>query len=213
MYLSKLVLNGRDRTVQADLSNAHKLHQRIMQAFPDEQREHSVERSYRPRDDWNILFRQEVENDVVLVQSEIEPDWSKLPPRYLVNQAVKAWDLEATQFSAGRVFRFRLRANPSKRDNQTRKTIGLFHRPDQLAWLGRQAKRCGFQPHGVDVIPSPNIYGFKGDGSSAIRISTALYQGILEVTDPLPLLTAIQQGIGRGKSYGCGLLSIARFQG
>ncbi|MBW4444362.1 MAG: type I-E CRISPR-associated protein Cas6/Cse3/CasE [Plectolyngbya sp. WJT66-NPBG17] len=206
MYLSKLILNGQDRTVQADLSNAHKLHQRIMQAFPDEQRD-------RPRDDWNILFRQEVENDVVLVQSEIDPDWSRLPPRYLVSQAVKAWDLEATQLSVGRVFQFRLRANPSKRDNQSRKTIGLFHRPDQLAWLERQAERCGFQLHGVDVIPSPNVYGLKGKGSSPIRISTALYQGVLEVKDPLPLLTALQQGIGRGKSYGCGLLSITRFQG
>jgi CRISPR system Cascade subunit CasE len=194
MYLSKLVLNERDRAVQADLSNAHKLHQRMMQAFPDEQRD-------RPRADWNILFRQELDDAVVLVQSKIEPDWSKLPLRYLVNQ-----------FSAGRVFQFRLRANPSKRDNQSRKTIGLFHRPDQLAWLERQAERCGFQLHGVDVVPSPNVYGLKGNGSSPIQISTALYQGVLEVKDPLPLLTALQQGIGRGKSYGCGLLSIARLQ-
>lgn len=206
MYLSKLVLNGRNFDVQKDLSNAHKLHQRIMQSFPDEQRDH-------PRDDWNILFRQEVENDVVLVQSEIEPDWSKLPQGYLKDHAVKTWDLDTAQFSAGRIFQFRLRANPSKRDNQTRKTIGLFHCSDQLAWLERQTSRCGFKLHGADVIPSPNVFGRKGNGSSPIRITTALYQGILEVTEPLPFLAAIQQGIGRGKSYGCGLLSIARFQG
>jgi CRISPR system Cascade subunit CasE len=206
MYLSKLVLNGKNPNVQKDLSNAHKLHQRIMQSFPDEQRNH-------PRDDWNILFRQEIENDVVLVQSGIEPDWSKLPQGYLSDCAAKPWDLEAAQLNAGRMFQFRLRANPSKRDNQTRKTIGLFHRSDQLAWLERQANRCGFKLHGIDVIPSSNIFGVKDNGSSPIRITTALYQGILEVTEPLQFIAVIQQGVGRGKSYGCGLLSISRFQG
>jgi len=204
MYLSKLVLNGRNVQVQKDLSNAHKFHQRMMQAFPDEQRD-------RPREDWNVLFRQEVDSDVVLVQSSIEPDWLRLSQGYLISHAAKAWDVQADQL-VDRVFQFRLKANPSKRDNQTRKTIGLFHRPDQLAWLERQGERCGFRLRGVDVIPSPNVFGLKGNGSSPIRMTTALYQGVLEVTEPRIFLTAIQQGIGRGKSYGCGLLSIARFQ-
>jgi CRISPR system Cascade subunit CasE len=206
MYLSKLVLNGRDRTVLKDLSNAHKLHQRIMQAFPDEKGRE------RPREDWHILFRQEIDSEVVLVQSEIEPHWSKLPERYLNEHAVKPIELEAPQFCPGRVFQFRLKANPSKRDKKTRKTIGLFRQPDQLTWLERQAERCGFQLQGVDVIPLPNVFGIKGKGQSPIRITTALFQGILEVTDSSQFLTALQQGIGRGKSYGCGLLSVARFQ-
>jgi CRISPR system Cascade subunit CasE len=205
MYLSKLNLNERDRIVQRDLSNAHKLHQRIMLAFPDEQRD-------CPRDDWNILFRQEPDSNVVLVQSEIEPTWTKLPDGYLSDRAVKQVELEAVQFGLGRILQFRLRANPSKRDHQTKKTIGLFHQSDQLAWLERQADRWGFTLHGVDVIPSPNVFGIKGNGSSPIRITTALYQGILEVKEPSQFLTAVQQGIGRGKSYGCGLLSIARYQ-
>ncbi|MCG9890560.1 MAG: type I-E CRISPR-associated protein Cas6/Cse3/CasE [Thermosynechococcaceae cyanobacterium MS004] len=37
-----------------------------------------------------------------------------------------------------------------------------------------------------------------------------LYQGILQVEDPALLVEAIRQGIGRGRSYGCGLISIAR---
>jgi len=139
MYLSKLVLNDRDRTVQRDLSNAHKLHQRIMQAFPDE------ERCDNPRRDWHILFRQEPGSDIVLVQSAIAPDWSKLPDHYLRNHAVKEMPLTAEQLSAHRLFQFRLRANPSKRDRKTRKTIGFYRRPDQLAWLERQGERSGFR--------------------------------------------------------------------
>ncbi|NER00910.1 MAG: type I-E CRISPR-associated protein Cas6/Cse3/CasE, partial [Cyanothece sp. SIO2G6] len=55
----------------------------------------------------------------------------------------------------------------------------------------------------------PNVFG-KKTGAEPIRIKTVLYQGILHVTDSTAFLSAIQQGIGRGKSYGCGLLSIMK---
>jgi len=45
MYLSQLILNERQPQVYGDLGNAHRFHQRIMQAFPDE-----VERE-KPRQD------------------------------------------------------------------------------------------------------------------------------------------------------------------
>ena len=204
MYLSKLVLNSRETPVLRDLSNAHKLHQRIMQAFPDEEDRDS------PREDWHILFRQEPDSDVVLVQSDLEPDWLKLPPKYLSQHAVKPLVFGANQVAAGRVLQFRVKANPSKRDNQTKKTIGFYHQADQLAWLERQGNRCGFRLLGVDVIPSPNVFGVKKKGSAPVRLTTVLYQGTLEVTDPKAFLAMVQQGLGRGKSYGCGLLSLAR---
>lgn len=208
MYLSRLVLNERDRLVLRDLANAHDLHRRIMQAFPDEKREN-------PRADWQVLFRQEPASEVVLVQSEIEPDWTYLPSTYLSDRVpnsiqVKLFELSADRVGNGSVWQFRLRANPSKRDSTTKKTVGFYHCADQLAWLERQAGRNGFRLHGVDVVPSPNVFGRKGQGMSPIRITTALYQGILEVTDSALFLVALRQGLGRGKSYGCGLVSIAR---
>lgn len=208
MYLSQLVLNSRQPQVHRELGNAHKFHQRIMQAFPDEETRET------PREDWHILFRQEPDSDVVLVQSEIEPDWSKLPDGYLAQPSEpKPFHLSPEVLSAGRIFQFRLRANPSKRDHKTKKTIGFYHRPDQLAWLERQADRCGFRLLSADAIPSPNVFGIKKKGASPIRITTALFQGVLEVTAPEPFLSVVQQGLGRGKSYGCGLLSIARIRG
>jgi len=210
MYLSKLVLNDRDPIVQRDLSNAHALHQRIMQAFPDEE-------PANPRANWNVLFRQELDSEVVLVQSGIAPNWTHLPSGYLNDRAetpvyVKPFDPQVSYLEPGRILQFRLKANPSKRDKDTRKTIGLYHQTDQLAWLERQATRHGFTVHGVDVIPTPNVFGSKAKGNSPIRIFTVLYQGMLQVTDSQLLLTALYAGIGRGKSYGCGLLSIARIQ-
>ncbi len=205
MYLSQLVLNERDRTVQRDLSNAHDLHRRIMQAFPDEQRD-------KPRADWNVLFRHEPDSDVILVQSSIEPDWSRLQQGYLAKSTTKPFAPDASQLNAGRVVQFRLKANPSKRDHETGKTIGLFHQHDQLAWLERRASQHGFTLHSVDTIPTPNVFGVKGKATSPIRIVTVLYQGVIQVTEPDLFSTAIRQGIGRGRSYGCGLLSIARLQ-
>jgi CRISPR system Cascade subunit CasE len=206
MYLSQLVLNTRQSQVHKELGNAHKFHQRIMQAFPDE------ESRDRPRGDWHILFRQEPDSDIVLVQSEIEPDWSKLPDQYLRNHAVKEANFTADQLAANGIFQFRLRANPSKRDTKTKKTVGFSQRPDQLAWLERQADRCGFRLLTADVVPSPNIFGIKKKGAAPIRIATALFQGVLEVTAPEPFVSTVQHGLGRGKSYGCGLLSLARIK-
>ncbi|NER00264.1 MAG: type I-E CRISPR-associated protein Cas6/Cse3/CasE, partial [Cyanothece sp. SIO2G6] len=81
MFLSKLVLNERNRQVQYDLGNAHKLHQQIMHAFPDEADQHSE--GWSPRQEWHILFRQEPDSAVILVQADIEPNWAVLPDDYL----------------------------------------------------------------------------------------------------------------------------------
>lgn len=205
MYLTKLALNYRDRLVVKDLSDVHKLHQRIMQAFPNEKRDQA-------RADWQVLFRQEPESDVVLVSSAIEGDWSQLPAGYLLQHQSKPFEVEKVPFMLGQMLQFRLKANPSKRDNQSRKLIGLFREVDQLEWLGRQGDRNGFGIRGVDVIQTPKIFGSKGASKNPIRLETVLYQGVLEVMEPTQLVGAIQQGIGRGKSYGCGLLSVARIQ-
>jgi CRISPR system Cascade subunit CasE len=115
-----------------------------------------------------------------------------------------------SQFAVDRLFQFRLKANPSKRNKETKKTMGLYFQPDQVAWLQRQGDRHGFRVESIDTIPSPNLWGSKGKGQNPIKVHTVVFQGILRIQDPGLLVSAIQQGIGRGKSYGCGLLSLSR---
>jgi CRISPR-associated protein Cas6/Cse3/CasE subtype I-E len=43
--------------------------------------------------------------------------------------------------------------------------------------------------------------------SSIIR--TVQFDGVLQVVNPADFLGVLSHGIGRGKSYGCGLLSLA----
>jgi CRISPR system Cascade subunit CasE len=202
MYLSQLVLNARERKVQQDLSNVHALHQRIMQGFPDENRENS-------RADWNVLYRQEIDSPVVLVQSTVEPDWVKLPERYLEKHKIKPLNDVLNHLAKGERLQFRLKANPSKRSKETGKTIAITGRAEQVSWLERKGEQNGFQLLGLDVIPVPNLYGRKSSNPGAIKIVSALYQGTLEILDAEAFKQAVRHGIGRGRSYGCGLLSLA----
>ena len=47
------------------------------------------------------------------------------------------------------------------------------------------------------------------DGSDPIRLDTAQYDGVLRVTDAEKLRHALTHGIGHGKAFGCGLLTLA----
>ena len=205
MYISKLELNERDRSVRHDLSNIHHLHQRIMQAFPDVEQD-------KVRTDWDILFRMEPGSNIILVQSgdDVVPDWDRLPDGYLLNRKIVPLTIHPDNLQSGKLFHFRLKANPSKRLKETGKTVGLHSHPDQIAWLERQAAARGFQIQMVDIIPTANVFGNKKGNNAPIKIHTAIFQGILEVRDSDLLLTAVKEGIGRAKAYGCGLLSLKK---
>ena len=166
---------------------------------------------------------------VLLVQSgPLPPDWSGLyaagwlaqevgPPLNLVER------LELDRVRPGMVFRFRLRANPSKCVN--RKRLGLLRRPDQEKWLQRVGRERG----GFSLPESPSLFdvpegggpnfriseetmltGRKhGGNTSNIRIFSALFEGLLTVEAPDLFLRTLANGIGHGKAMGLGLLSIA----
>ena len=210
MFLSKLVLNELNRNVHYDLGNSHKLHQRIMQGFPDH---HEMD---FPRRDWQILYRQEPSphSHIILVQSQQEPDWSQLPSDYLIENYsdVKPIDLSRWQLKSHQPLQFRIKVNPVKRDAKTRKLVPLYKREDHIPWFQRKAEQNGFHVNTVDSIPVPNIVGSKGKGTGQIKIFAVLLQGQLQVIDQEKFLEAVCQGIGKGRSYGCGLLSIAKSQ-
>lgn len=113
MYLSRLILNPRNRAVQRDLTRLSDLHKTIMSAFPD---------NLDPETE-RVLFRldQSRSGDLhLLVQSQGAADWGQLTSGYLLdvpgNPATKAVDL---RLQPGQMLAFRLRANPTKRLGKT----------------------------------------------------------------------------------------------
>jgi len=190
----------------------------------------------------DLLFRVEPSNNgppVVLVQTRDDPDrWSHLPEGYLLAPAeCKAINLLV---NAGQRLRFRLRANPTKRvagkneglgSVMVGKRVGLATEADQLRWLLRKGERGGFAIPGswvdaqhpdtgepvqlpnfrVDVVPEGRDHN--GKPGHAGNFLAVRFEGVLVVDNPEKLRTTVAAGLGSGKAFGFGLLSVAPVEG
>lgn len=228
MYLSKLILDPRSRDVRRDLGNLQDLHRTIMKAMPQARQDEGGARSQ-----FGVLFRVDTGRDgrpQVLVQSTDRPDWRALPRDYLVCAAEsKSVDRQFAALRSGTVLIFRLLANPTRRATGRRtsgdrdestwagKRIELVTEADQLDWLIRQGAQNGFEIPSlagtdgvpdVTVISSSKVQGRKG--KCRMSFGAVLFEGRLRIREVEAFHQALQRGIGRGKAYGFGLLSIAR---
>lgn len=233
-YLSRLILNPRDRAVRRDLADCQQLHRTILSAFP------TADGDARER--FGVLFRLEPPSRdgaqlVLLVQSGEMPEWGKLPAEYLLatnddlpNPALKSLDALYDALESGRALRFRLRANPTKKidtksgpDGQRRngRRIPVGGTEARLAWLERKASGHGFrllsvqgQPDVASAIvgPGQRYGGWRvGEDGRVARLSfdAVTFDGSLVVTAVEPFRAALASGIGPGKAYGFGLLTVA----
>ncbi|MGW0592740.1 type I-E CRISPR-associated protein Cas6/Cse3/CasE [Streptosporangium sp. NPDC002607] len=76
-------------------------------------------------------------------------------------------------------------------------------------WWQRQATSAGLVLHTVTSTPIASARGQHRGTSGRINHACTRFDGTATVTDAKSLREAMLSGIGRGKSYGCGLLSIA----
>lgn len=226
MFLSKVELNLRHRETYRLLADVYAQHRFVMSAFPNlppnSEREQGAQRQL------NVLYRVETrkqfEQVFLLVQSGTEPDWSKTEQFHpgVICNAKSGTDKRV--FANGERYRFRLRANPTvcrvNRDatgKRNPKREGLFTEAAQLAWLVNIAERSGFRvnPEAILVTPQGKRDGAKqadsADGQrQSIKCFTVDFDGLLTVTDADLLINALWDGIGRGKAWGCGLLSLLK---
>jgi CRISPR system Cascade subunit CasE len=200
------------------------LHQRVLHAFPDEPDVTSA------RERFGVLYRVESMDGGarILIQSRERPDWSRLPAGYLREPASgpKRIDEQYAQIAVGLEFVFRLRANPTRRVSERNtgqgeqwrgKRVDLRRDEDQLAWLRRKGEAAGFSllvvranPEVGDVraMPGTAVHG-KRQGTGRLTFGAVTLEGRLRVTDAARFRQALETGIGSGKAYGFGLLSIA----
>jgi CRISPR system Cascade subunit CasE len=223
MYLSRLILNPRNRLVQEDMADCAAMHTTVMKAFP-----RSAE--IPAREHWQVLYRADIHprtgKVTLLVQSGIEPNWKDLPPGYVLNTTgnhpVKCLDQAHGSLERGRLLVFRLRANPTKRLFSPResqmhgKRVELRTEEEQIAWLERKADGGGFalvrirtapDIANTRVEPGNKCLGRRADAH--LTFGSVLFEGELEVTDAAVLRQTLRAGIGPGKAYGFGLLSVA----
>lgn len=230
MYLSRLVLNPSDRQVRQDLADCQDLHRTLLRAFPDG----AAEEGAGARARCGLLFRTEQDPRTgevsVLAQSKIAPVWERLPAGYARSWACKEIAAVVASVAAGTHLRFRVRANPTRKidtrsgpngERRNGKRIELRGEDAQIAWLARKGSEGGFRlvsVHAhpevmrVQAAPESKMTGWRRQDGRTNRLTfgSVLFEGELEVTDTVAFRQALEGGIGSGKAYGFGLLSIAR---
>jgi CRISPR system Cascade subunit CasE len=221
IWLSRLELNPRSRAVRNDLGDCNGLHRTMMKLFPEVDQ-------ISARHALGVLHRLEqgaAGRVSVLLQSLDRPDFARLPEGYLESPPQsKTLDSIDVLLQPNRKLLFRLRANPTRAiDTKTRadgtksngKRVELRGEEACMGWLNRKAGQHGFRILACRMdagAPDPRrvngkVEGHKGD--SSITVASVLFDGILEVMDAALFREALQTGIGRAKSYGQGLLSLA----
>jgi len=221
MFLSLLRLEPRSASVQRDIRDPHFLHRTIMRAFPD-----IIDPEVKARAYFGVLYRLEMDRRrgriLLYVQSRIEPDWSFLPPDYLVNDgmpnpAVKSVERAYASLREGRVLRFRLRANPTRKidtksgpngERRNGRRVPLSGVDAQVEWLARKGEQHGFQLLQA-TIAATGAAELVQSYSTGRTFQGVLYEGRLVVRDAERFREALANGVGPGKAYGFGLLSIA----
>lgn len=201
MFLSQLWINLRHRPARRDLGDRYELHRTLMSAFP----------AQLPADE-RILYRvEEAPRQAyakALVQSQTRPEWHTAERlndmRYLRRlPAVKSF---APQAQAGLRLHFRLQANPTvKRQG---KRCAIYGERELLAWLARKGEAHGFEAAPLDVrcVKLGKLHG-RGRRQTWHGVQ---FDGVLRVSRPQAFLDGLQGGIGSGKAFGFGLLSVAR---
>ncbi len=207
MYLSQLILDPACRDVMDDLANPYQLHRRVMSGFAPDLDKQSE----------RVLYRLEMKRTpphlVVLVQSRTLPKWDGLlTGQYLLDEPLSKWlELAPRQ---DQVFRFRLTANPTKRlkgdGKKDGSRVGLLREEEQTAWLKRKGQLNGFLPLEVEITRQTQPPGWKEENGRRHRLTFQVvrFDGLLQVVDPGLFHAALLNGIGSGKGFGLGMLSL-----
>lgn len=204
MHLTRLRLDPRSAQARRDLASPYDMHRTLVRAFVSDAEQTP------PRFLWRLEPTSPWRAPELLVQSAHPAHWETLAalPGYL--QAERAWETrpldELSGLMAQTRCRFRLWANPTVTREGKRR--GLVAEADQLAWLARQGEQHGFSVETVLVTGQDMLDSRKAD--TRLSLLQVRFEGVLRVTDPTLLSQAVQAGIGPGKAFGCGLLSLAR---
>ena len=236
MYLSQLVLNPRCRQVRRDLGDVHEMHRTVMSAFP---RAANGQARAELGVLFRIEPNRHDGGNALLVQSEENPDWSDLPSDYLLpsGSATESKPIKEVyrHLRDEQILRFRLRANVTKKvdtksgpDGKRRngRRIEVRDEAGQIIWLQRRAAAAGFQllpARANSAVPEVRVkledqlIGRRrrtdqqnlSNNDRRITVRPVLFEGILQIIDAEKFRSALRIGVGPGKAYGCGLLSVA----
>ena len=207
MYLSRVELDTESRNTIMALVSPQKLHGAIESAFNGERRR----RLWRIDKLGNKLY--------VLIVSEDEPVLDGIVSQFGNGNAgeIRSYDALLNRLKAGSIWHFRLTANPTKgaRDKNDPMARGVVtaHCSEhyQKKWLSDRAEKHGFSLTDDDfMVTETKWLHFRKRGSRPVTLLSVTYEGTLIITDPEMFSKILCEGIGRGKAYGLGMMTVIR---
>ena len=115
----------------------------------------------------------------------------------------------------GSCWQFRLTANPTRARKDPADPLArgalkpCYLEAEQEQWLLEQAGKHGFAlTEGAFQVTRKQTCHFRKNGKRPVTLLAVTYEGILQVTDQEAFREMLCQGIGRGKAYGLGLMTI-----
>jgi CRISPR system Cascade subunit CasE len=204
LVLSALAIDPRQTAPRNDLKNSAGMHRRVMSLFDSGL-------GGTPRSALNVLYRLETHQNGprLLIQSTTEPNTSTLANGYSLVGSTLMGRL-AEQLVIDTVIRYRIVANATKKiaaGDHRGKRVALNSHDTNIWWANKAAES------GLDLIEAPTLHPETTIGRDAtdgvITIRPWRIDGHATVVNPEKTVAAIHSGLGRGKAYGCGLLSVA----
>ena len=182
------------------LRDVYDWHQLAWKAFPGH--------DGQPRDFLTRLDRREREQVFrLLIVSQQLPtrpaDWPEGQESWQTREITPA-------FLGHSHYRFQLRANPTKRENVSRKRLPLRTLQEQAEWLNRKAGQAGFAvvEESLRIIHEGREW-FRVEKREQAGVHHAVeFEGVLVVTEPVAFQAAFSKGIGSAKGFGFGLLAV-----
>ncbi len=138
---------------------------------------------------------------VVMVSSK-KPDADGVPPGYFSSLEVFDYNIPVRK---GMNFSFILRANPSTKIFF--RDVELDDAKSQIKWLESESYKNGFEI--IDCAVTSE--GYISCSEREEKFMSAIFKGNIRVTRDDNFRRALYEGVGRGREYGLGLLSVESF--
>lgn len=199
MYLIRIEMDRRDaRDLLADCQQMH----RFVTGFFDTDRSSN-----------QVLYRTNLVQNRLYLYLYAQGPAVRVPDNCEVQQRdVTAW-MEAME--AGQVWSFDLIASPSKKvaaEGKKNSRRRILRQPrERQEWLERKAEQNGFAIVQAQELEQLHVSGrHHADRGGAMYHDAYHYRGILRITDAPAFRKALQAGIGSGKAYGFGMMTVKR---
>ena len=204
MYLTRLRLDPAHPQARRDLASAYEMHRTLARVFAP------ADATPPDRFLWRLEPVRPSELPALLVQAAAPGRWDiiKALAGYAPNiDPEKHVDTDHL-VQPGRDYLFRLLANATV--TRAGKRYGLRDEESLRGWIERQARQHGFGLLDVAICGQPRrSIQRRNSRAGRVVLDCALFEGRLRAEDAPALRSALIAGIGHGKAFGMGLLSLA----